>query len=845
MSKKPSLQTALKWFKTLGWKPQKFQLEAWEAFLEGKNGLVNAPTGSGKTYSVFIGALLEELNSQTEFLELPSLEEGRAGDGAKNAQKGQKIPNQVRNDIKGANSKLKLIWITPIRALAKEIEISGQKAIDGLGLDWRIACRTGDTTTKQREAIKKNPPEVLITTPESLHLMLASKNYEKTFKNISAIVCDEWHELVGSKRGVLMELALSRLKTVCNGLKIWGISATIGNMDQAAEILLGADVKKDWAFIKSDIKKEIIVESIFPDKVEILPWSGHLGIRMLPKVLPIIQKSKTTLIFTNTRSQTEIWYQKLLEAAPHLAGILAMHHGSMSRDLRDWVESSLHEGLLKVVVCTSSLDLGVDFRPVETIIQVGSPKGVSRFLQRAGRSGHRPGEKSKIYFLPTHSLELVEGAALRVAAEKGFVESRTPYIRSFDVLLQYLVTLAVSDGFRPDEILPEIRSTFSYNSISDNEWFWLLNFITSGGASLKAYDEFHKVVVEDGLFKVVNRRVAMRHRLSIGTIVSDASLNVRYKNGKHIGTIEERFITRLKPGDVFVIAGLTLEFIRVKEMTVHVKPSKKKKAIVPSWGGGRMPLSAQMAEVLRGQLMQSHNAEQEIELQFLAPLFERQKLESIVPKEDEFLIEYFETDEGYHLLLYPFEGRFVNEGLASLLAHRISLLHAISFSIAMNDYGFELMSDVPIDVDEILDNNLLSAEHLTQDIMSSINAVEISRHKFRDIASISGLIFKGFPGHHQKERHIQSSAELFFDVFADHEPGNLLLAQAYDEVLTFQLEEQRMRKALNRIANQKIIVTKPGAPTPFSFPIMVDRLRGKLTSERLEDRIAKMTLAFE
>jgi len=483
---------------------------------------------------------------------------------------------------------------------------------------------------------------------------------------------------------------------------------------------------------------------------------------------------------------------------------------------------------------------------VETIVQIGSPKGVARFMQRAGRSGHKPGMDSNIYFVPTHSLELVEGAALKVAVRNQYVEDRIPYLRSFDVLIQYLVTLAVSEGFKPQEILPEIRSTFSYNSISDHEWNWVLNFITSGGQSLNAYDEFHKVVVEEGVFKVVNRRVAMRHRLSIGTIVSDASLAVRYQNGKLIGTIEETFIARLRPGDVFIMSGLTLEFIRIKEMTVQVRPSKRKKGLIPSWGGGRMPLSAQMAAVLRSQLVASQQpGKKEYELEFLKPLFDRQLLESIVPAEDEFLMEYFETDEGYHLLVYPFEGRYVHEGMGALLAYRFSLLGPVSFSIAMNDYGFELLSDNPIPVNEIEDNNLLSVSHLNEDVMASINSSEMARRKFRDIASISGLVFKGYPGNHQKEKHIQSSSQLFFDVFTDHEPENLLLTQAFEEVMTFQLEEQRMRSALERIANQKLVITRPTKPTPFAFPIMVDRLsRNRLTNESMEDRVAKMKLAF-
>ncbi|MCB0738434.1 MAG: ligase-associated DNA damage response DEXH box helicase [Bacteroidetes bacterium] len=789
-----------------------FQVEAWQAFLNGSNGMVNAPTGSGKTFSLLIPAMLESL---LKFKEA-------------NGEKG-----------------LQLIWITPIRALSKEIELAANRAVQGLGLNWQVKVRTGDTTTKEREQIRKRPPELLITTPESLHLMLASKNYAKLFKNLSAIVCDEWHELVGSKRGVLMELALSRLKTVVPALKIWGISATIGNMHQAAEILLGNDIEKPWEFIKANINKQIAVESIYPKELEVLPWAGHMGVKLLESVIPILQKSESTLIFTNTRNQTEIWYQKLLEVYPDLAGGLAMHHGSMSKEIRNWVEDALHQGQLKVVVCTSSLDLGVDFRPVETIIQVGSPKGAARFLQRAGRSGHRPGAKSKIYFLPTHSLELVESAALQQAAKSNTVEKRTPFIRSFDVLIQYLVTLAVSDGFKPDEILPEIQSTFSFNSINQFEWNWVLNFITSGGESLHAYDEFHKVIVDqDGLYRVESRRVAQRHRLSIGTIVSDPSLSVNMVSGKRIGTIEESFIASLNEGDTFWMAGQPWEYVRIKGMVVQVRKSKKKSGRTPSWGGGRMPLSTELAEILR-QKLHEHAISTDKELQFLRPLFERQKEESIIPNKNQFLLEYYHSEEGYHLLVYPFEGRNVHEGMGALLAYRLGMIEPRSYSIAMNDYGFELLSDLPIPIEIALDSDIFSVIDLHNDIMASINATEMARRRFRDIASISGMVFKGYPGNHIKDKHIQSSSQLFFDVFSDHEPDNLLLIQAFDEVMTFQLEEQRLRNALERIAKQEVVLKYPSKPTPLAFPIMVDRLRERVTTEKLEDRIAKMQLEFD
>lgn len=797
------------WFRTQGWNSFEFQREAWQAYAAGFSGLVNAPTGSGKTYSLLIPILLENAS-------------------------GSKSKGPVA------------IWITPIRALAKEIELSAVKAKNGLGAKWRVGVRSGDTSTKERAKQKENPPEFLITTPESLHLLLSQKGGTAYFENLRAIVVDEWHELIGSKRGVLMELALSRLKGICPSLKVWGISATIGNMDQSLQVLLGNFYETNrFKVIKAQIEKKVEIISIFPDELERMPWSGHLGIQLLDKVIPIINNSKSTLIFTNTRSFAEIWYQKLLAKAPELSGILAMHHGSISAVTRNWVEDQLHEGNLKAVVCTSSLDLGVDFRPVETIIQVGSPKGVARFLQRAGRSGHQPGATSRIYFLPTNSLELTEAAALREAIHQKIVEDRFPYIRSFDVLVQYLVTLAVGDGFRPEEILSEVRGTVSYSSVTDEEWIWCLNFITSGGEALTAYDEYRKVMVQDGVYKVESKQIAHKHRLSIGTIVGDTLMHVKYATGKYLGTIEEYFISSLHIGDVFWFAGQCLELVRIKEMEAHVRKSKRKSGKVPSWQGGRMPLSSQLSEMIRLKIDESaRNKESDEEMRFLKPLMDLQKNRSHLPTKSEFLIEYFQSSEGYHVLMYPFEGRNVHEGLGALVAYRIAKILPITFSIAMNDYGFELLSDQPIPIFEAVETNVLGMENLSTDIYASINSTEMAKRKFRDIAAISGLVFKGMPGKRMKDKHLQSSSQLFFNVFHEYESDNLLLLQSLEEVMDFQLEEARLRKALERIATQKIIITQPEKPTPFAFPIMVDRTREKLTSEKLEDRIKKMKLEY-
>ena len=631
---------------------------------------------------------------------------------------------------------------------------------------------------------------------------------------------------------------------------IWGISATIGNLDEAKEVLL-ASLKQEGFIVKAAIEKKIQIESIIPDEIEKYPWAGHLGIKLADKIIPIIQQSKTTLIFINTRGMSEMWYQKLLDICPELAGLIALHHGSIDMELRLWVEDALHAGKLKAVVCTASLDLGVDFRPVETVIQVGSPKGVARFLQRAGRSGHGPGEVSKIFFLPTHSLELMEAAALKYAMEEKIIESRVPMLLCYDVLIQYLSTLAISDGFKPDEIYKEIKSTYCYRDITKQEWEQILYFITNGGNALQQYDEFKKIEIENGLYKINSRKTAMRHRLHIGTIVSDSMLKVKFISGGYIGVIEEYFISRLEPGDVFTLAGRNLEFVLIKDMTVLVRKSSATKSKVPSWNGGRMPLSANLGFMLRRTLNEVSSYESAVnskktvstnnkELEALQPLFELQQQLSHVPKENELLIEHIETKDGFHLFVYPFEGRLVHEAMAAILAYRISRITPITFSFAMNDYGFELLSDKPIPVDDSNVYELFSADNLLQDIQRSVNSTEMAKRKFRDIAVIGGLIFQGFPGEYKKQRHLQSGASLLFNVFNEYDSNNVLLRQAYQEVLDQQMEEVRLRNMLQRIQQSNIIIKFPQQLTPFCFPVKVDSMREDLSSEKLEERVMRM-----
>jgi len=815
MKQKELTSIAHNWFENQGWKPFPFQKKTWQAFLDNKNGLLNAPTGSGKTYALWTPIVLQYIKDN---------------------------PDYKTKKTKG----IKAIWITPLRALSIEIKQASQRFADELETGLTVGIRTGDTSQSERAKQKKNMPDLLITTPESLMLLLASKGYAKTFKTLTAVVVDEWHELLGSKRGVQMELALSRLKTVSPQLRVWGISATIGNLEQAQNVLLGVDeaYRTNSVLIKAELTKKIVVKSIIPKKMETFPWRGHLGLHLLDQIIPIINASKTTLIFTNTRSQCEIWFQKILQKYPEFAGELAMHHGSINKETRLWVEQAIRNESLKAVVATSSLDLGVDFAPVETIIQIGGPKGIAKFMQRAGRSNHRPGEPSVIYFLPTHAMELIEASALKKAVKEEVMEDRIPYLLSFDVLIQYLVTLAVSDGFLPKELYPEIKNTFCFQGITEEQWRWCLNFITLGSQSLQAYDEYKRVLItEDGLFKVESKQTAMMHRLSIGTIVSDSMIQVKYVSGGFIGTIEEFFIGKMKPGDTFVFAGRTLELVRLRNMVAQVRRSAKRTNNVVSFMGGRMALSSQMSEILRNELQSEADHKRNTpELKALADIFDRQEVESIVPGTNEFLIESFKTREGYHTVFYPFEGRFVHQAMAGLMAYRISLLAPITFSLAYNDYGFELLSDQPMNVENIIDNNLFTTDYLFDDLQKSLNSTELARRKFRDIAVISGMVFTGYPSKQIKTKHLQSNSQLLFDVFRDYEADNLLYQQAFRETFEHELEEGRLRQALERIAKQTIVWKQCETATPFSFPIITDRLREKLSSEKLADRIKRMTL---
>ena len=803
-----------RWFATRGWQPFAFQREVWAAMVEGRSGLLHATTGSGKTYAVWFGAL-----DRASRLAVAAPKPGHA------------------------TPPLGVLWLTPMRALAADSARAMKAPLDDLALGWTVGIRTGDTPSAERAKQDRRFPTVLVTTPESLSLMLTREHAHEELAGIHTVIVDEWHELMGSKRGVQVQLALARLKTWNPQLAVWGLSATLGNLEEAMDVLLG---RSGGALVQGRVEKQLVIDTLLPVNPGRFSWGGHLGKQMQMPVVEEIERSSTTLVFVNMRSQAEIWYQLLLDQRPEWAGVVALHHGSLDKEVREWVELGLKEGRLKAVVATSSLDLGVDFLPVERVLQIGSAKGVARLLQRAGRSGHAPGRASRITLVPTNTLELVEAAAARRAAQAGRIEKRATPDKPFDVLVQHLVTVALGGGFTAEAMWGEVRLAWAYRGLTRAEFQWALDFVVKGGSSLTAYPEYHRVQEVDGTYRVLDRGIARRHKLGIGTIVSDSSMQVKYLSGGRIGTVEEGFVARLRKGDCFIFAGRNLEFVRAEEMTCYVRRNEGKKAAMISWAGAKMPLSNELADAVLEVLAGAEQGDFfEPELEAARPMLETQAHLSRLPTPKTLLIERLESREGHHLFIYPFAGRNAHIGLGSLLAWRLAKDAPNTFSISINDYGFELLSALPVEPAPLRDQSLFEEGDLLHDVFASLNSSELARRRFREIARVSGLISTGYPGQPKSTRQLQASSTLFYEVFRKYDAGNMLLGQAQSEVLSQELDIRRLAEVLARMRKQKVAWVDLAVPSPFALPLMVERFREKLSTEKLKDRLDRMLKDME
>ncbi|HYF14975.1 MAG TPA: ligase-associated DNA damage response DEXH box helicase [Phycisphaerales bacterium] len=804
------------WFTARGWTPFGFQREAWDAFARGESGLIQVPTGAGKTYGAYLGPLASVID---EYL--------AAG----------------RTPLEG----IRILVVTPLRAVTRDAELALKAPIADLKVRLSVETRTGDTSAGVRAKQRSRLPNVLLTTPESLALLLSRDNARELFAPLRAVIVDEWHELIVSKRGSLLELGLARLRAFAPGVRTWGLSATLPNGHEALQALVGLPAPP-MRVVRAPDERPIDIKLVVPSDLRRLPWAGHLGLNMLPDVLDLLDPAHATIVFANTRSQAERWYHAIQFERPEWAPVMALHHGSIDRDERERVEGGLKSGALRIVVATSSLDLGVDFSPVSRVVQIGSPKGVGRIVQRAGRSNHFAGGVSVIHCVPTHAMEIVEVRAAREAQRRGLLEARFPTPEPLDVLAQHLVTCAMGGGFDADAMYDEVRTAWSFRDLTRRSFDWTLELVREGGI-LRAYPQFQRVVRDDaGRYRVPSDRAKLLHRLNIGTITSEGALDIRLVSGRRLGVIDESFVTHLREGEKFVFAGRVLQFVGIHDLTVLVRPAAGSTRNTPLWAGTRLPISESLSAAIRDELerlAKMHDDEADEEAAAALPLVRTQQRLSEIPRSDQVLVEFARTREGSHLFLFPFEGRLANAGIAALVALRLSRLRPATFSLAANDYGFEVLCAENYPFEETLSKDLFSSENLADDAMASVSMSQLARLAFRDIARVAGLAPQNHPGARRTGKQMQASAGLIYDVLTEFDPENLLLAQARREVLEKHFESGRISRAMERIHGSEFILARPRALTPLSFPLVIEREAARLTSESIGERIARMQREWE
>lgn len=800
-SQREALAKAEAWFTSKNWQPFAFQKQVWSARLRGESGLIHVPTGAGKTYAAFIGALVQAMSQP-------------------------------------AKSGVRILYVTPLKAVSRDIRLALEVATNAIAPFFRVEDRTGDTSQSVRARQRLSSPEILVTTPESLSLLLSHADHPQFFGALETVIIDEWHELLGNKRGSLLELALTRLRAVRPKMATWALTATIANLKEAAQAAAGPNAK----VITAKIYRPVVIDSLVPEKIDSFPWAGHLGLRLSAPLFSWLDPQISTLIFTNTRSQAERWYHELLKQKPEWADTIALHHGSIDRDERERVEQGIKNGTTTLVVATSTLDLGVDFGPVERVVQIGSPKGIARLLQRAGRSAHRPGATAKILFVPTHALELIEIASVRRAVAQSIVEARRPISEPLDVLVQHLVTRALGGGFTRDQIATEVRTADAFKNLSDDDLDWALMFITQGGASLQAYDNFRRVSIDSGVYKVTDARIARTHRMSIGTIQSDATVRLKFQRGRELGTVEESFVSKLKPGDKFLFSGRILKFRRLENLNAIVQMATGAATVSPSWAGGRLPYSAPLSKVVKETLSRYAEGEEssDPEGHVIEPILAAQRRLSHLPHQDEVLIELVRTRDGDHMFIFPFEGRALHEALGSVLALRLAKRTKATFSITTNDYGLELLSAEEFHFQPALDCDLLSTENVEADLKEALNLTQMARQKFRDIARVAGLVHPGHPSARKNARQLQASAGLLYDVLRRYEPSHPLILQAERQAMSELVDGDRLKETLLWLANAKPLINRVARPTPLGFPLLVERWGSRLSTASLADRIERM-----
>jgi ATP-dependent Lhr-like helicase len=813
------------WFESRGWEARKHQLELLRKAQGGRSVLLVAPTGAGKTLAGFLPSLVE-----------------LAERGGKGREK------------RGLHT----LYISPLKALATDVARNLETPVREMGLPIRIETRTGDTPSHKRARQIERPPDILLTTPEQLALLLAHREVRGLFKDLRRVVLDELHSLVTSKRGDLLSLGLARLFTMAPRLTAVGLSATVREPDDLRRYLVpqggGKAGLADLVVVQGGAQPDIRMMEMD----ERLPLAGHTASLSMPAIYDLIRRHKTTLVFVNTRLQAEYTFQELWKLNDESLPI-ALHHGSLDVSQRRRVEDAMIAGRLKAVVCTATLDLGIDWGDVDLVVNVGAPKGASRIMQRIGRSNHRMDEPSKAYLVPANRFEILECRAALDAVHAAAQDTPDARIGALDVLCQHILGMACADPFRLEELYEEVRSAAPYADLTWEDFEAAVAFVATGGYALRAYERFAKIVKgDDGLWRVRDARVAQQYRLNVGTIVESTMIKVRVGSkprsrpgtvlprGRILGEIEEYFAETMTPGDTFLFAGEVLRFEGIHEdEVIATRTSSGTEPKIPSYEGGKFPLSTFLAARVREILADPFEWDR-LPPQMTEWLLQ-QRRRSVVPGPRDLLVETFPRGGRYYMTCFPFEGRLAHQTLGMLLTRRLerALLKPLGF--VANDYGIAVYGSGDIAARAAREpgfiDELFSEDMLGDDLEDWLAESALMKRTFRQCAVIAGLIERRFPGQEKTGRQVTVSTDLVYDVLRKHEPDHVLLRAARADAATGLLDVKRLGMMLSRIRER--IIHKPlDRVSPLSVSVMLEIGRERVYSDNADEILAEAEAAL-
>ncbi len=809
------------WFAARGWTPRPFQLALIEAAREGTHVLLSAPTGGGKTLAGFLPSLIELSTSPA-----PSVSPRSEG-GAEGAASSNPIIAKLKARAAQRPRGVHTLYISPLKALAVDIARNLETPVRDMGLKIRMETRTGDTSAHRRQRQKHSPPDILLTTPEQVALLLATREAPQMFGDLRCVILDELHALAPSKRGDLLALDLARLTTLAPRHRRVGLSATVAEPELLGRYLVPqvpGETRSSTLVVGAPGAKPDI--SIMDTEVEV-PWAGHMARHAMHDVLAAISQAQTALVFVNTRAQAEFVFQQLW--AINAANLpIALHHGSLSPEQRRKVEAAMTKGALRGVVCTSTLDLGIDWGAVDLVINVGAPKGASRIAQRIGRSNHRMNEPSRALLVPANRFEVLECEAARDALLHGELDGEKPRAGALDVLAQHVLGMAVAAPFDADALYAEVITASPYAQLSRVDFDRVVDYVATGGYALRAYERYAKLrKTVEGLWRVASPQVAQRYRLNCGTIVEAPMLKVRvvrnYRGprvtyaGRILGQIEEWFIQQLLAGDTFLFAGQVLRFEGIVETEAIVTPGPPGNPKIPSFEGGKFPLSTFLAQRVREML--ADRARWTFLPTQVREWLDIQEWRSLLPKADQMLIETFPRGPRQFLVCYPFDGRLCHQSLGMLLTRRLERIGMKPLGFVASEYSLAIWALGPLHSLDM--NRLFDEDMMGDDLDAWLAESALLKRSFRQCAVIAGLIERRNPREEKSGRQVTFSSDLIYDVLRSHEPDHILLRAAYDDAATGALDIARLGALLKRIKGH-IVLKKLDRVSPLAVPALLD-----------------------